>query len=284
MITALLGAAVAAVLVPELARLAAAARVRRRLHPAGAASATGAPLPTPIRTALHHAGIDDHERALMTWAGALALVGLIAAVSPGGRILLVLVAAAPPVGVHLARGRLARRRSRQLPEALDAVAAGLRGGHGLAGAVGGAAAVGPPLGPELEAIARDVQGGRALAEAVDRWRATSDDPHTALAGAALSVAATVGGPGARAVDGASASLRDRLAADAEAAALATQAQASALVLTLAPLGFAVLLTSLDPTAAGFLLGTPAGWACIGAGLGLDAVGAWWMSRLVRRAR
>jgi tight adherence protein B len=46
----------------------------------------------------------------------------------------------------------------------------------------------------------------------------------------------------------------------------------------------VLLTSLDPTAARFLLGTPAGWLCIGAGLGLDAIGAWWMSRLVRRAR
>jgi tight adherence protein B len=283
-IPALLGTAVAALVAPELLRLAARPRVRRRLQVPGAGGATSSPLPTPVRAALYDAGIDDHDRTVARWLGAVAVTGLVATVSPGGRILLVLVAVAPPVAVRLARGRLARQRCRQLPEALDAVAAGLRGGHGLAGAIGGAAAVGPPLGPELATISGDVDAGRPLAEAVDRWRATAADPHTALAGAALSVAATVGGPGARAVDGAAASLRDRLAADAEAAALATQAQASALVLTLAPLGFAVLLTSLDPTAARFLLGTPAGWLCINSGLGLDAVGAWWMSRLVRRAR
>ncbi|HEU5083238.1 MAG TPA: hypothetical protein VFU14_07865, partial [Acidimicrobiales bacterium] len=70
----------------------------------------------------------------------------------------------------------------------------------------------------------------------------------------------------------------------EAAALATQGKASAAVLTLAPLGFAFLLTSLDPSAGRFLLGTPVGWLCIAVGLTLDAVGAWWMAALVRRAR
>lgn len=284
MIPVLLGAAIAALLAPELLRLRAAARARQRLRPTVAAGATRPALPAPVQAALRDAGVDDPARAVATWLVVVALLGLVATVSPGGRILLVLVAVSGPVGVRLTRGRLARRRNRQLPDALDAVASGLRGGHGLAGALGGAAAVGPPLGPELAAVCSEVDAGRPLAEAVDRWRSSSADPHTALAGAALAVAATVGGPGARAIDGAAASLRDRLAADAEASALATQAQASALVLTVAPLGFAVLLTSLDPTAARFLLGTPAGWACIALGLGLDGLGAWWMTRLVRRAR
>jgi Flp pilus assembly protein TadB len=37
----------------------------------------------------------------------------------------------------------------------------------------------------------------------------------------------------------------------------------------------------DGAAAGFLLGTPAGWVCLVAGAGLDAAGAWWMVRLSR---
>ena len=56
------------------------------------------------------------------------------------------------------------------------------------------------------------------------------------------------------------------------------------MLTLAPIGFAFLLTSLDPAAGRVLLGTPIGWLCIALGLGLDGVGAWWMARLVRQAR
>jgi tight adherence protein B len=242
------------------------------------------PVPARVQLALSRAGVEDHQRALAVWLAVVAGAGLLAAVATGGRILLAAALAGPPVAVHLARGRLDRRRTAQLPDALDAVGAGLRGGLGLAGAVEGAASVGPPLGPELAGIGAEVRAGRPLADAVARWQRASGDPATSLAAAALGVAATVGGPGARAVDGAAASLRDRLAAEAEADALATQAKASAAVLTVAPIGFAVLLTSLDPTAARFLLGTPVGWACITAGLALDAAGAAWMAALVRRAR
>jgi Flp pilus assembly protein TadB len=37
----------------------------------------------------------------------------------------------------------------------------------------------------------------------------------------------------------------------------------------------------DGAAGRFLLHSPAGWACIGGGLGLDALGAWWMARLTQ---
>jgi Flp pilus assembly protein TadB len=37
----------------------------------------------------------------------------------------------------------------------------------------------------------------------------------------------------------------------------------------------------DGAAATFLLGRPTGWACLAAGLGLDAAGALWMGRLTR---
>jgi Flp pilus assembly protein TadB len=55
------------------------------------------------------------------------------------------------------------------------------------------------------------------------------------------------------------------------------------VLSIAPVAFAALLVLGDTAAAGFLLGTPAGWLCLGLGVGLDAAGAWWMARLSRSA-
>lgn len=280
------GAALAAIAaVAQGRRWIAADRARRRLRSRPGPGAPSVPLPRWLRTALDRAGLgDDADRLVRWWALAVLAAAAVATSMPSGRILLAVVTAGPPVALQLAGGRAARQRSAQLPDALDTVAAGLRGGLALPAAIAGAASVGSPLGPELRAVATEVDRGRPIADALERWQRQAIDPHTALAGAALSVAARVGGPGARAVDGAAASLRDRLSSEAETSALATQGRASAAVLTLAPIGFAFLLASLDPSAGRFLLGTPAGWLCITVGLGLDALGAWWMARLVRRAR
>lgn len=261
-----------------------AARAQWRLRSSGAARRS-TPVPRPVRLALERAGLgDEAERLVGLWCAGVAVTTVAAATVPSGRILLVLAVVGPPLAVQVAGGRVARQRIHQLPDALDAVAAGLRGGLALPAAVAGATAVGPPLGSELRSLTGAVDGGRPLTDAIERWVDEAGDAHTQLAGAALTVAARVGGPSARAVDGAAASLRERLASDAEAAALATQGRASAAVLTLAPIGFAFLLTTLDPSAGRFLLGTPVGWLCIAVGLGLDALGAWWMAALVRRAR
>lgn len=280
-----LAAGTAVVAAVEAGRAARLHRTRHRWAGAGpAGDAPQVPIPPRLAAALVRAGVDDAERAVLAWLGAVALAALVSTASAGGRLALVVVLVAPPIALRAAGGRLARRRTAQLPEALDAVGAGLRGGLGLAAAIEGAASVGPPLGPELARVGREVAAGRPLEAALERWRTDAPDASTALAGAALELAAAVGGPGARAVDGAAASLRDRLAAEAETDALATQAKASAAVLTLAPIAFAVLLSTLDPTAGRFLVGTPAGWLCITAGLALDAAGAVWMSALVRRSR
>lgn len=270
--------------VTSAGRWIAGARTRHRLLEGAASRA--APMPGRVRDAFGRAGLaEEADRLLRLWLAGLVLTLTGSLLVPGVRLLLAGALVAGPVGLLLATRRETRRRSAQLPEALDAVAAGLRSGLALPAAIAGAASVGAPLGDELGAMARDVDAGRPLAEAIGRWQAaTPDDPHTGLAAAALTVAAGVGGPGARAVDGAAASLRERLGSEAETAALATQGRASAAVLTLAPLGFAFLLTSLDPAAGRFLLGTPVGWLCIAVGLGLDGLGAWWMARLVRRAR
>jgi Flp pilus assembly protein TadB len=72
------------------------------------------------------------------------------------------------------------------------------------------------------------------------------------------------------------SIRDELEVADEARALATQARASAAVVALAPVGFAVFVA---PVRAGGFLGSGAGILIMVVGLLLDALGLWWMWRL-----
>ncbi len=86
---------------------------------------------------------------------------------------------------------------------------------------------------------------------------------------------------ARLIDAVAASLRERREVEAEAAALATQARASAGVLAAAPIVFAFLAAAADPEAGAFLLSTGPGLACLLGGVALLAVGGLWMARIVR---
>jgi tight adherence protein B len=93
----------------------------------------------------------------------------------------------------------------------------------------------------------------------------------------------VGGSRARAVDRVASRLRDHAAAAREVQALSTQARLSAVVIGGAPVAFAVLGLAGDGEVAHFLLATPAGWACVVGGLGLDGAAVLWMRRIVREA-
>jgi tight adherence protein B len=98
------------------------------------------------------------------------------------------------------------------------------------------------------------------------------------------LAGDAGGSVASVLDGVTDTLRDRIALEREVAALSSQARASAAVLVVAPVVFAVLAAVADPRVARVLLGSPLGWACLAAGAALDGVGALWMARLVGRSR
>lgn len=214
-------------------------------------------------------------------AAALALAWL--AAGPTAAAVLAVGAAGCAVQARL-RAALAGRRQRtsQLPAALDRLSTALRAGASLPSAIAEAGAdTPPPLGAELAALARAADRGRPLAAVLDEWSATHDDRGTRLAATSLVLAAAVGSAPARAVDGVATTLRERLDLAAERRALATQARTSALVLAAAPAAFALVLLTADRAAADFLLHHPTGWACLVAGVALDATGAWWMARLTR---
>ncbi len=144
--------------------------------------------------------------------------------------------------------------------------------------------VAEPLGSELRVMADSLAHGAAVAVALARWAASPESSaDVRLVAAALTLGADAGGEVARAVDRIAATLRERSELHAEVQSLATQARASAGVLALAPLAFAGLVATIEPKAVAFLVTTPIGWACLSAGLGLEAIGATWMARITGRA-
>jgi tight adherence protein B len=178
------------------------------------------------------------------------------------------------------RGHRDRQLESALPNALDGVARSLRSGASLRQAMVDAARdEHGPLAVDLRRLARDVDDGVSLGDALAEWAQRRPLTGVRLAAAALALGAETGGASAQAIDGVAATLRINLGIAGEVRALSSQARLSALVIVLAPVAFTALATSTDDRTAGFLFGSAFGWLCLTLGLALDAVGWLWMRRI-----
>ena len=183
-------------------------------------------------------------------------------------------------------GRPASRRRRlvvELPDVLDEVARALRAGASLPQALADASQTSGVAAAELAALVARGGRGMGLGESLDRWADEQPVVEVRLAATALALAADTGGGAAQAVESVAATLRERRSATEEVRVQSVQARLSAVVIALLPLGFTAWCIATDPRAASFLLGSPAGWLCLTAGLALLAVGGWWMAHIVRSA-
>jgi tight adherence protein B len=180
------------------------------------------------------------------------------------------------------RSRRARRADEALSDWLDAAARSVRSGGSLAQALAGAAAsvASTPLGGDVLALRRAIERGDPLSGALEAFDRASPSPPRQLAVRALILASEVGGAPSAALDGVSATLRHLVGIRGEARALATQARLSAVVIAASPVAFTLVAASVDGRVLAFLVGSPVGLACLALGLGLDALGAWWMARLI----
>jgi tight adherence protein B len=259
---------------------------RQRLVASAAAPRRAVAVPAWVVDRTNGAAIDlPPSHIALAWALTLLGAPLIAmfAAGPGAAVVaLVVTGLGPVVALRMGAGRADRRVEAALPLALEAVARGLRTGASLRQAIGEAAATaGGPLALDLATVADGAAHGLPLADALDRWVARRPLSGVRLAAAALALGAETGGAQARAVDGVATTIRERLAAVAEARAQATQARASAAVIALAPLAFAAMATATDARTGAFLFHSAAGLILVTVGLGLDAIGALWMNRLTR---
>ncbi|HUP85361.1 MAG TPA: hypothetical protein VM143_06815 [Acidimicrobiales bacterium] len=272
---------------------------------------TGVRVPTTkrhvrLRTARLRRHPDGDDQLVVQMIGALALpwdAARVATHVPAGSFLVLVIAAAVGgalgvIGVVLATaclvGALHRsaphRRTaaadRALPGVLESVARQLRAGGSLAQAL--VATTPSPSSGDLAAAWARLAGLVPIVgvtAALDDWSSAAREGHdrgrsVGLAAAALALASSTGGSPARAIDGVAATLRSRLAIADEVRALSSQARASAVVIALAPLVFATVAAATDPRTAHFVA-SPSGLLLVGLGLGLDALGAWWMARLCR---
>lgn len=177
--------------------------------------------------------------------------------------------------------RARQRIDRTVLTLLESVTRGLRSGASLRAAVAAASADSPdPIDRELAASLVD---GTSLSSALDSWMRDAVASRV-LVGTALRLAAESGGAVASVLDGVAESVRDRRHLDREVVALASQARASAMVLIVAPIVFALLMATIDPRVARLQFGSPLGWCCCAVGLLLDLAGAFWMSRMIGRVR
>lgn len=201
-----------------------------------------------------------------------------------GPVLAVLAALAvtgvPFVALSLLRSRATAAYDNNLVLALDAIARGVRSGGSLNQSIAEAASsVRGQVESDVRQVGVDVDRGRTLSAALEQWAVRRPRASVALAVGALALAAETGGPPARVIEEIGDALRQRLQVEAEARAMGAQARLSAVVVGLAPIGFALLASATDPKNAHVLFGTPLGLCCVVVGLGLDVVGAVWMQRI-----
>lgn len=176
----------------------------------------------------------------------------------------------------------ARAEAAAVPELLELTARSRRAGMALVPSLTAASDMVPDagVGPALARLA----AGSSLADALDEWAAAIDDGDAELAVAVLLLGDASGAAVAGRLDRSAAMLRQRAALADEVRALTAQTRASAMVVALAPLGFAVVVAMTDSGFVETMIGTPIGRISLVAGLLLDAIGVWWMSRLTRSDR
>jgi tight adherence protein B len=237
-----------------------------------------------VEHALDAAAIDvPVERALSTWSWSVT-VGAVAGYGFGGPQIAIGVAAVTTIGVPLAVLARHEHRARSIavavPEALERVASELRSGGTVATAIGSLASGEGPLAHDMVRVETRLRLGASISDSLEAWSTERAVAGVGASAGALVLCASVGGRSADALDGLATSLRDRLAVAAEAHALSSQARMSAFVVGGAPVGYIAWSAIVDPHALHVLTGTLFGRACLVVGLGLEALGAWWMRSIV----
>lgn len=241
-----------------------------------------APRLGPRLADLHTATVEHRLALALPCVLVLAVVGggVLPAAVVGGVIVV-----GPSVVERISRWRREQVVENAMPPLLDEMARGMRAGLSASTAFLEAVRVAPtPMVAAASGIADRLRSGDDLVRASSAWASERPVASTALLATAISVGAAVGGVHARTIDAVAATLRERHGTAAELATQALQARLSALVMTVAPIVFCSFLVLSDPRASHFLLRTPVGIACALIGLSLDALAAFWMSRIARGAQ
>ena len=252
-------------------------------------------LPKPLKKMLSQAALTEAAGGpkegdlVILWAACAAFgaaVGLSLGALPGAFLGLLAGAAGPIVALLLRKDKRDCRVTESLPDFLESVARSLRSGSSLPQAaletIEGPPALAWPLQEELSKVRAGIEAGVPFQQVLTDWKNERHLRSVTLAVAAMSLGAGLGGERARSIDGVAHTLREHLALRQELAVSAVQARISAAVVAALPLMFLLMADAIGGQGVRFLLETSAGMACLGGGIALNCVGAWWMRRIVKQ--
>ncbi|GAA1799042.1 hypothetical protein GCM10009795_050640 [Nocardioides hankookensis] len=215
---------------------------------------------------------------------AVAAVVVAAVVAPGAGALLLVLAGAGSAGVALVRRQRLRRAaatvSARVLETCEVMASELASGQAPGECLDRAATTWPPLAPVAAAfrVGADVPAAmRDLATDVD---GAGD---LRVVAAAWQVAHRTGEGLASTIDRVAESLRAAAATRRVVAGELASARATARLVAGLPVLALVMGSGAGGDPWGFLVGTPAGLACLALGLAFGLAGLWWIEAIARAA-
>jgi tight adherence protein B len=178
--------------------------------------------------------------------------------------------------------RRARRFADLLPEALQLVVGALRSGFSLPQAVDALVREGPdPVAGEFSRAVAEVRLGGELEDALERVAARNDSRDLSWLVMAIRIQREVGGNLSEVMETAVATMRERAQVARHVSALSAEGRLSAYVLIALPIAVAVFMfvsrgEYLRPLYTQFL-----GLCLLGTAAALMAIGAFWLSRLIK---
>jgi tight adherence protein B len=176
------------------------------------------------------------------------------------------------------------RAEEHLQEAILALAAATRAGLSIRRAVEEAARdAGSPLDSELAGVIDRLEVGDSLEAALSRLGSRLELPDVGLVVTVLSLHRRTGGDLPMMLEQVAEVVGDRVRARREVRAITAQGRASGAILAVLPVAFVALLSGTGGEALGAFYRMPLGAGLLLAGLACEALGFWWIRRIVRRA-
>jgi tight adherence protein B len=225
-------------------------------------------------------------RAVLVLNGAALLAGVLGGLAVAGPVLALLLGvagfAAPQLAVSLVRSRRRAAFERQLPDALQSVAAALRAGLTFQQAAEQLARDTPaPLGQELALFGREVRLGLPVEDALLALAERVRSEDLELTVTAVNIARQLGGNLGEILETIAATIRERFRLEGKVRALTAQGKLQGAIVAALPPLLALVMDHLRPDLVRPMLAHAFGWVLVAAVALMEAVGIVLIRKIVR---
>ena len=211
---------------------------------------------------------------LLTHAGGIGIVLAILAAGVGYM--------APALYVHIARDRRTKAISAQLVETLQLMSNALRSGFAFTQAIQlTAEQMAPPIQNDLQALLRDLALGARMDDSLRALVKRTGSLDMELVVTTVIVQRTTGGNLSEVLDNVANTVAERERLKGEIRALTAQQRLTGLILSIYPVGLGLLLALISPSVMKYLWQEELGRILLVIAVGLQALGAFTIQRILR---